>query len=95
MRKIISQRNSGKTNKLIEISHTSGDYIVCQNRHEAERILSVAESTGFNIPMPITYEEFTNKRYYSKGIKGFLFDNVDIFLQTLTTVPIKAITLNN
>ena len=95
MKTIIKQKGAGKTTTLIKISHLSGDYIVCKNINEANRIKSVAIDMGLDIPLPITYDEFIHKRYCGKNITGFLIDNIDDFLQTLSNVPINAITINN
>ena len=90
---IVKKRGTGRTLELIKKSNKTGGYIVCMSQKESERILSHSQELGLNIPMPITYEEFINKRYHSKGIKNFLIDNVEDLLQTLTDVKIDAITL--
>jgi hypothetical protein len=94
MEKIIKERNSGKTTELIKISAQTKNYIICHDHREANRIQDMAHKMGLNIPLPITYREFVGKSYYAKGIKGFLIDNIEMFCQSLTTVPINAITLN-
>lgn len=87
-------RGFGKTYQLIKKSASSGDYIVCHRQEECSRIQAKAKEMGMNIPFPITYDEFISKQYYGKGISGFLIDNIEMFLQTLTEVPINVITLN-
>jgi hypothetical protein len=47
---------------------------------------------GLNIPLPITYDEFIQKRY-GRNISGFLIDNLDLFLKHLSNVPINAVTM--
>lgn len=94
MEKIIKGRGQGKTLDLIKKSSLTGDYIVCSNFNNAAMIQCEAQEHGLNIPFPITYYEFTQKKYYSKGISGFLIDNVEMFLESLTDVPINAITFN-
>jgi len=89
---IVTKRYQGKTTKLINMSAESGAYIVCMNQKEASRIASIAQEQKKNIPFPITYSEFKNNEYYPKGIKGFLIDNADYFLQSMTSVPILAMT---
>jgi hypothetical protein len=94
MEKIIMPRGTGKTHQLIIKSADTGDYIVCHSIDEALRIQHESNKLGVKIPLPITYNEFIKNEYYAKGIKGFLIDNVEKLLQSLTEVPIKAITLN-
>jgi hypothetical protein len=36
-----------------------------------------------DIPLPITYVEFIEKRYSGRNISGFLIDNLEMFLQYL------------
>jgi len=94
MGKIIMKRGFGKTYQLIKKSFLTGDYIICQNHQEASMIQSQALKLGLKIPFPITYQDFNNRRYEGKNISGFLIDNVEMFLQSLTRVPINAISLN-
>jgi predicted transport protein len=94
MEKIIMKRGYGKTFQLIKKSALTGDYIVCQNQSEASRIQSEALKLKLNIPFPITYDEFNKGQYAGHNISGFLIDNIEIFLQQLTNVPINAVSLN-
>jgi len=95
METLIIPRGKGKTTELIKKSAESGDYIVCDRLHEANRIQVKAQSMGLQIPLPITYNEFLKKGYYGKGISGFLIDNADMFLQSLSKVPINSITVSS
>lgn len=95
MKLITEPKGSGKTYQLIMESATNGDYIVCHSSKEAERIFSIANEHKLNIPFPLTYDEFINKRYYSKGIKGILIDNVDILLDYMSDGLVKTITIRN
>lgn len=84
----------GKTTKLIQLA-AQGRYklIVCGSLVEAHQIFKSAQDLGLNIPMPITYNELIRRKYAGKNIESFLFDNVDLFLQTLTSVKIEAISV--
>lgn len=93
MEKIIMQRGYGKTTQLIKKSAKSGDYIVCHSLDEAIRIQSESKKMELDIPLPITYAEFIEKRYRGKNISGFLIDNIEMFLQHLSDVPVRAITM--
>jgi hypothetical protein len=95
MKTHIIPRGKGKTTELIKKSAESGDYIVCHQLAEVNRIQMEARRMGLRIPLPITYDEFLKKRYHSKGISGFLIDNADMFLQSLSDVPINNITVSS
>ena len=90
---IIKPRQAGKTHELIKRADNHNGYIVCFGIHEAHRIADMAKSMECKINLPITYKEFTAREYYGKGVKKFFIDNVEMFLESLTTVPIEAITL--
>jgi hypothetical protein len=93
MEKIIMQKGYGKTTQLIKKSAKSGDYIVCHRLPEANRIQYEAQQMGLDIPLPITYAEFVEKRYSGRNISGFLIDNLEMFLQYLSNVPVNAVTM--
>ena len=92
---IYKKRKSGKTEELIKRSSENNGYIVCTSHSDAEYIFSRASELNYNINFPITYNVFLNKRYYGKGIKCFLMDNVDLFIEELSNVPVSDITLTN
>lgn len=83
--------SKGKTMDLIALSHNTRDVIVCFNKDEACRVFSVANGLGYRIIFPITYAEFNAGDYHN--MTGVLFDNADRFIQNLSKVEVKAITL--
>lgn len=95
MKIIIRPRGMGKTTELIRQSNKEWKYIVCHSHQEAVRIQEQARRINIEIPLPITYQEFLEKQYYGKGIKGFLVDNVGMLLQSLSPVKIDTITLTD
>jgi hypothetical protein len=86
-------RQRGKTTEMIRLAADEFLYIVCTTEREAHRVFREAFDAGIDIPHPITWAEFCERRYHGKGIKGFLIDNLDHCLQSMTTVPIRAVTL--
>lgn len=94
MKKVILGRGQRKTSELIYISWMTGDYIVCKDMKECNEVQLFAMKLGYNIPLPITYDEFINGEYHAKGIKGLLIDNVERLLNYISKVPINAISLN-
>lgn len=94
METLIMPRAVGKTIHLIRESATTGHTIVCANHLEAQGVLGFARKMHLSIPHPITYEDFLKQKYKGKDISGFLIDNADYLLQSLTKIPIKTITVN-
>ena len=95
MRTLIIPKGKGKTTRLIKKSAVTGDYIVCFDYDEAVRIQMEAQKMGLKIPLPITFKDFLEKRYYGNNIPGFLIDNIDIILESLSYVPIDSITVSS
>ena len=93
MKVILKPNMSGKTTELIKQSGKEWKYIVCISRDEATRIQGQSIKLKIDIPFPITFHEFIKGDYYPHGIKGFLLDNVDMWLQSLSSVKIDTITL--
>ncbi len=94
MKTILLGRGKGKTTKLIQEAAKGHYYIICHSFESAHNIAKQAREMGLDIPLPISYSEFDRNQYCGRNIKGFLFDNVDHYLQSKTTVHIKAITVN-
>ena len=96
MKAIIKDRNEGKTLELIKIAAEQGLYIIVRNQEMAYYTRELAEKKGFKILFPITYSEFDRKAYYGKNIKGFLFDDLDAYIQMRSpNVRIFAFTASN
>ncbi|MDV3880746.1 hypothetical protein BAS06_09335 [Elizabethkingia miricola] len=85
---------SGKTTKLIQLSAETGAIIVTINLKSADRIERMAKELLKAIPQPITYTEFINGNYYAPGVRGLLFDDIDLFLISCAKVPVFAMTVN-
>ena len=98
MKIILRHRKTGRTQDLILLcfkAEKRGEvsYIVCANQQEARRIFEEAQSLESPIAMPITYYEFRAQQYAGRNIQNFFIDNADHFLQSLTTVTIQAVTM--
>ena len=94
MKRIIKPRCKGQTTDLIRLASEYDYYMVVRNRDEAHRVFQQALDAKITIRLPITFNEFLNKDYLGKHIKGFVIDDVDIFIQQMTNVPVKAIAIN-
>lgn len=94
MQVLINPRQSGKTTRILRMAEQEHAYIVCFNHEEAQRLWRIAREQKIRIPQPITWDEFRNGRYRGLGIKGFMIDNLDHCIQSMTTVEVKAATFD-
>jgi len=92
---IVTGRQGGKTTRLIREAAEQFAYIVCPTCEEAHRVFRQAYDAGIRIPHPITFDEFRAGHYYGKGIRAFMFDNLDMCVQSMTSVPVTAVTLTD
>jgi hypothetical protein len=95
---ILRLRRTGRTQQLILLcseAEKRGEisYIVCSDQQEARRIFDVANELESPVAFPITYQEFLSGQYAGKNIQNFYIDNADRFLQSMTDVPIRAVTM--
>jgi hypothetical protein len=88
-------RQAGKTTELVRLAAGEFLYVVCADHEQVRYVARLAQAMGLDIPMPITWREFTEGTYYGKGIKGFVIDNLDLCIQQMTTVTIKAVSLTD
>jgi hypothetical protein len=93
MKIIVKPRLGGKTIDLIRLAVKHNGYIICRDRNEAGRVANVARDMGHLINFPITFDEFQRNKYYAIGIQKFFIDNADLLLQSMTSIPIAAITV--
>lgn len=91
---ILRPRRAGKTYELVKKASEENLYIICANRTQVRATQDVARQNGFVIPFPMTWQEFIEKQYYGRNINGFVIDNLDMCLQSMTPVEIKAVSLN-
>lgn len=92
MRLIAGGRRTGKTSELIKYAAANNAYIVCRSVSMCKEIASMAHDMNLVISFPLTYQEFLEKKYYGKFIHSFCIDDIDLFLQSLTNVPIEMVT---
>lgn len=95
MKKIILPKGEGKTQQLINLSAKTRAHIICKDSTRAMIICNVASSQGKSIPTPVTFDDFIERQYYYRGVRGFLFDDIDLFIQYMAgPIPVVAITLS-
>jgi hypothetical protein len=93
MKIIVKSRLGGKTTELIMLADKRNGYIICKDRNEAGRVANVARDMKHSINFPITFDVFQRTKYYAMGIQKFFIDNADLLLQSMTSIPIAAITV--
>jgi hypothetical protein len=93
MKIIVKPRLGGKTTELIRLADKHNGYIICRDRNEAGRVANAASDMGHVINFPITFDEFQRTKYYAIGIRKIFIDNADLLIQSMTSVPIAAITV--
>ena len=93
MKIICRSRQTGRTEELIrECAQYRYALIVCPTGEQAHYVLKKSMDMGLNIPMPISFREFVDGRFYSKYIDAFLFDNLDSSLQIYARgVPVTSV----
>jgi hypothetical protein len=92
---IVLKRGGGKTTELIKLcARYKHPLIVCNNKQMCEWTFKHARDMGFDIPMPITYDDLVYNTYRGQNIDAFFLDNAELFLQSLTSVPIVAIAMS-
>ena len=88
-------RRGGKTTELVRLAAEEFLYVVCPDRQQVRYVQRVARDMGLDIPFPMTWGEFLRGDYRSKGVKGFVIDNLDLCIQQMTTVPVRAVSLTD
>lgn len=93
---VVGKRQSGRSTKLIrEAAKYNYALIVCSNKREAGNTYRMAREMGYNIPYPITFNDFVKKNYYGRNVQVLLFDNLDKSIKEYTDVPIVKIVVED
>ena len=79
MKIITGTPGSGKTTLLIERAAATGETIVCGSGERKDLVIALAKRLGYEIPTPISYFDFLERRYSMGETKGFLVDDLDEF----------------
>lgn len=95
MKVIARPRQGGKTTELIRLAAEEFLYVVCPDLAQVRYVSQMARDMGLDIPFPLTWHEFSAGRFHSRGINGFVIDNLDMCVQQMTTVPVRAVSLTD
>jgi len=88
---IVADKGKGKTTEAIKLANDNNAYLVVHNQKESMRIDDHYEMKF----MPITYDEFIRSSRRMHPSCKFVIDNVEMFVQHLTHLPVIGITLTN
>lgn len=92
---IVGSRRSGKSTELIKMSAEENIYILTGNKSQAQCLFNQARELGYNIPFPVTWEDYTRGRLLGTKIQedGVLIDEAShVLSQALKGIPIKSVT---
>ncbi len=92
---IAGKRQSGRSTALIRKSAETGIYILVANRKRAEHLALLARDLGYNIPFPVTLQDYLRCRFAGSCIRreGIFIDDVDDVVEELfNPIEIKAVT---
>lgn len=92
---ILGSRRSGKTLELIKRSAKDGIYILTSSKRRADDLFRYAQSVGFDIPYPITMDDYRRSRFHGSSLErdGIYIDQADDILhQLFSGIDLKAVT---
>lgn len=92
---IVGSRRSGKTTALIEKAASDNLYILTGTKAQARCIFDRAKQMGYDIPFPVTWEEFQRTEFRGSSIQrdGLLIDELEhIMCRAFKHIPIKGVT---
>ena len=96
MNAIIGKRGSGKTTALIKLSSKHQLYILVLNRERQKQLFQQAHDLGYQIPYPITLDDYLRDKLRGSHIREILIDDVDDILKYIfATVKINTVSLTN
>lgn len=90
IRIVSGARGTGRTTEMIRVAAESFAYIICPDYKQVAYVRDMAREMGVDIPFPLTWNQFVNGKYYGRGIRGFVIDNLDMCIQGMTSVPVLA-----
>lgn len=94
---ILGTRRSGKTTELIKRSARDGLYILTSTKGKARQLFDQARAIGYEIPFPVTWEDFQRCHFHGSviQIEGLLIDDLDTFVSyILKGIPVRGVTWN-
>ena len=99
MHVVTGGRQCGKTTQLIKLAASSGGTIVCVNYPRACHVQHLAMELGLKIAKPVTLDQLLSRRVRIAGRSrapsaSILIDDAQDALQTLTSVPIHAVSVD-
>lgn len=91
---ISGARGTGKTTELIAYAAAEQLTIVTADARLASYTARMARDMGVRIPSLITWRELERYGGYYRGTPGLAIDDLDLCVQQMTRMPVRAATLN-
>lgn len=92
---ITAARGAGKTTELIRYAAAEQLTIVTADARLADFTRTMARHMGVRIPDLITWADLDAHRgYYTRGTPGLAIDDLDLCIQQMTGIPVRAATLS-
>lgn len=88
---ILRPRGAGKTTDAIKICAENHAYMIVMNQKRATEVFHHAKKIGYDIPFPLTFEEFLEGHYHPAGVKKVFIDDLDLLLRYLHHPDIQII----
>lgn len=95
---ILGSRQNGKTTELIKMSAKTGIYILVTTKNRANHLFRQAKNMGYDMPYPVTIEEYFRDKFTGTSIRrdGLFIDDIDdVFKSIFNGINIRAVTLTN
>lgn len=83
MKILLSERQKGKTTKLIRTSAETGAIIIEPTTNMCEEVKRMAAKMELKIPAPITIHDFITSQWFGTAGKHFLIDDLQMVLSIL------------
>ncbi|MBO7710607.1 MAG: hypothetical protein J6S83_09070 [Lachnospiraceae bacterium] len=81
MERIIGERGSGKTTKLLKLAQENGYVIVVPTITMADYVSDMAKKLGYNVKVISAYEFFWHRPWHRDD--HYVIDELDLFLQAI------------
>lgn len=95
---ILGSRQNGKTTELIKMSAKTGIYILVATKNRANHLFRQAKDIGYDMPYPVTIEEYFRSKFTGSSIRrdGLFIDDIDDVLKSIFNgINIRTVTLTN
>lgn len=94
MKILLSERQKGKTSKLIRTSAETDAIIIEPTTNMCEEVKRMAVKMELEIPAPITIHDFITSQWFGTAGKHFLIDDLQMVLSILN-IDLATVNIDN